>query len=406
MQAIITNIKQAIIANDWYSLLFLLTGGLVLYLITLKIVIPIIHYIIEKSPTQLDDVLIKRGVFRKLMILPSLLFISQFSYLIDSYHSLINKILTAITVWVLMVAFDKFLLAVNDAYDSLSIAKGKPIKGFVQIFEIILYLFGCIAIIAILLGQSPWVLLSGLGAMTAVLLLIFKDTILSLVASVRISANKLIELGDWVEMPQYGADGDVIDIALHNIQIQNWDKTITTIPTHKLLDDAFKNWKGMQQAGGRRIMRNINIDMTTIKFCDEEMLDRFAKINHLKDYLKQKKSEIEEYNKKVGEDNYINSRHLTNIGTFRAYIVQYINNHPRINHNLTTLIRQLQPGVNGLPIQIYAFTNTTAWGEYENIQSDIFDHLLSVASLFDLKLFQAPTGNDIKSSIQKLERHS
>lgn len=390
--------KTAISANEWYSLIFLLAGALFIYIGTLKIILPVLHYLIVKSPTKLDNALMDRNVFRRLVWLPPLLFISSYSRLLENYQLLINRMVTAGSIWVVVLSFNCFILAVNDIYEKLPRAKGKPIKGFIQIMQIIAYLFGTVAAISVLMGRSPWVMLSGLGAMTAVLMLVFKDTILSLVASVRITANGLIELGDWIEMPQYGADGDVVDIALHSIQIQNWDKTITSVPTHKFIEESFKNWKGMQLAGGRRIMRNIVIDMSSIKFCSEEMLARFEKIDLLKDYLSKKKKEIGEYNRSIGiaEDDFTNGRHLTNIGMFRAYIVEYIKKHPHINQKLTTLIRQMQPEATGLPIQIYTFTATTVWGEYENIQSDIFDHLLALVPVFDLRVFQYPSGKDLQ----------
>lgn len=397
-------LKTGIVENNWYSLLFVIFGALTLYLIALKLVIPILHYLIEKSPTKLDNYLIQRKVFRKLVPLPSILFIAQFDYLLPFSQVATNRVLTALAVWIIVVALDRFLLALNDIYENLPYSKGKPIKGYVQILEIITFLFGTIVVISIIIGQSPWVLLSGLGAMTAVLMLIFKDTILSLVASTRITANGLIEIGDWVEMPQYGADGDVIDIALHNIQIQNWDKTITSIPTHKLLEESFKNWKGMTNAGGRRIIRNINIDLDSIKFCDDEMLSRFEKINKLKDYLKAKKKEIFEYNKEHGfeENDYINARHLTNIGIFRAYATEYLKQHPKINQNIIKMVRQLEPCPQGLPMQIYGFTNDTAWVNYEAIQADIFDHLLSILPLFELRVFQNPSGRNIQEAVSKI----
>lgn len=389
---------DAVTANYWYSLLFLLIGSFLLYLITLKALLPLVHYLVINSPTKIDNALMDRKVFKRLILLPSLIFLYHYSYLLPFMDEWIKRIVTAAAIWVFVLAFDRFVLAVNDIYERLPRAKGKPIKGFVQIVEIIAYMFGTITVISVLLGRSPWVLVSGLGAMTAVLILVFKDTILSLVASVRITANGLIEIGDWIEMPQYGADGDVIDIALHSIQIQNWDKTITSIPTHKLIDESFKNWKGMQKAGGRRIMRNILIDTASIKFCDEDLLAELEKIHLLKDYLKEKKKEISAYNKDKGipEDDFINGRHLTNIGTFRAYIVQYIKNHPQIKNDLIILIRQLQPEAVGLPLQVYAFADTTVWGEYEDIQSDIFDHLLALAPVFGLRVFQYPSGKDLR----------
>jgi len=392
-------LKISIVENDWYALLFLLIGGLILYLITLKIILPIIYFLIRRSPTDWDDVLIDKKVLSKLVLLPSLIFISQYLYLLSENQEFISRVVNSIFVLIIVMTLDRFVIAANYIYERLTAARGKSIKGFVQIFEIILYVFAGVTIISILIGRSPWVMLSGLGAMTAVLILIFQDTILSFVASIRITANKLIEIGDWIEMPQYGADGDVIDIALHNIQIQNWDKTITVIPTHKLLGDAFKNWRGMQQAGGRRIMRNINLDLASVRFCDEDMLKRYEMIGLLKDYLKQKKEEISAYNRERGidENDFINGRHLTNIGTFRAYVEQYLRKHPGINQNLIIMTRQLEPGSTGLPIQVYAFTNNTAWTVYEGIQADIFDHLLAVVPLFDLRVFQNPSGRDITS---------
>ena len=391
-------VKISIRENNWYSLMFLIVGGLILYLITSKIILPIVHYLIKKSPTNWDDMLIKRKVLEKLVLLPSLFFIGRFSYLLTDQQVFVDRLLNIIFVWIVVLALDRFLVAVNDVYETLPNSKGKPIKGFIQVSEIIVFIFGVIIIISIIFDKSPWMLLSGIGAMTAVLLLIFKDTILSLVASVRISSNQLIEIGDWIEMPQFGADGDVIDIALHSIQVQNWDKTITSIPTHKLLDESFKNWKGMQRSGGRRIMRNINIDLASIRFCDEKMLARFEKIQLLKDYLDQKKTDISSYNRNLGidESDFINGRHLTNIGTFRAYIERYLLKHPGINKNLIMMTRQMEPGATGLPIQIYAFTNDTAWTVYESIQADIFDHLLAIVPEFYLRVFQYPSGNDLK----------
>jgi miniconductance mechanosensitive channel len=390
-------LKFKIVENDWYSFLFLLFGGLLFYLITLKIILPLLYFLIRRSPTDWDDVLIDRKVLSKLVLLPSLFFVNQYSYLLTNRQDIVSNIINALFVLVFLLALDRFLIAVNDVYERLPSAKGRPIKGYIQIMEIIVFLFGGITVIAILIGRSPWVMLSGLGAMTAILMLIFKDTILSFVAGVRITTNKLIEIGDWIEMPQYGADGDVIDIALHSIQVQNWDKTITIIPTHKLIDDAFKNWKGMQKSGGRRIMRNINIDLASIRFCDEEMLARFEKIRLLNEYLTRKKEEISAYNLKLGidEHDYINGRHLTNIGTFRAYIENYLRKHPGINQNLIMMTRQLESGSTGVPLQVYAFTNNTAWTVYEGIQADIFDHLLAISPEFGLRLFQYPSGKDL-----------
>ena len=236
---------------------------------------------------------------------------------------------------------------------------------------------------------------------------VFKDTILSLVSSVQISSNDLFKVGDWVEAPQFGADGDVIDIALHSVKIQNWDKTISVIPTNKLIDSSFKNWRGMSESGGRRIKRSINIDMNTIKFCTKEMIDRYSKFNVISDYLKVKLEEIQQFNSdsKVEEEGLINGRSLTNIGTFRAYVEGYLRNHNQIHNEMTFLVRQLPPNASGLPIEIYVFSNDTDWANYEKIQSDIFDHLLSVVSEFELKVFQNPSGSDFKSSFSEENKY-
>ncbi len=234
--------------------------------------------------------------------------------------------------------------------------------------------------------------------MTAVLLLIFKDSILGLVAGIQISSNDMVRLGDWVEMPKHGADGDVIDISLTTVKIQNFDKTITTIPTYTMVSDSFKNWRGMSQSAGRRIKRNINIDMRSVKFCDESMLERFASFRHISEYIARKKDELTKFNAENGIDDsvLVNGRRMTNLGTFRAYLEGYLRNHPKINKDMTFLVRQLQPTETGLPIEIYVFCSDKIWANYEAIQADIFDHILAVIPEFDLKVFQNPTGADFE----------
>tara|TARA_S200000501_G_scaffold315939_1_gene308497 strand:+ start:1508 stop:2338 length:831 start_codon:yes stop_codon:yes gene_type:complete len=269
-------------------------------------------------------------------------------------------------------------------------------KSYLQVLKLIVNLFGIIIFVAVLSGNSPFYLLSGIGALTAVLMLIFKDTILSLVSSIQISSNDLFKVGDWVEAPQFGADGDVIDIALHTIKIQNWDKTISIIPTHKLVDSSFKNWRGMSDSGGRRIKRSIKIDMNSIKFCSEEMIEKYKNINILSEYISNKVKEINEHNKEnsIGINTQINGRSLTNIGTFRSYVESYLKNNKNIHDGMTFLVRQLSPQSDGVPIEIYVFSNDTNWVNYESIQSDIFDHLLAIIPEFDLRVFQNPTGKD------------
>jgi miniconductance mechanosensitive channel len=279
-----------------------------------------------------------------------------------------------------------------------------PMKSYAQIAKIIIYVIGTLMTIGVLTGQSPWALLSGLGALMAVIILVFRDTILSLVASFTIASNRLVKVGDWIEAPGFGADGDVIDIALHTVKVQNWDKTITTIPTYKLVETSFKNWRGMQESGGRRIKRAIHLDTNTVRFCDEEMLTRFEKIQYIAGYVQQRRQEVDSDNKQRTADlsEPVNGRRLTNVGTFRAYVVAYLRNHQNIHQDMTFLVRQLAPTPQGLPLEIYVFTNTTVWSEYESIQSDIFDHLLAVVPRFDLRVFQEPAGSDFGGAFRRI----
>ncbi len=240
-----------------------------------------------------------------------------------------------------------------------------------------------------------------MGVVASVLMLVFKDAILGFVAGIQLSANHMISRGDWIEMPKYGADGDVIDIALTTVKVQNWDKTITTIPTYALISDSFKNWRGMSESGGRRIKRSVMIDINTIRFCDDEMIERFAKTRYLADYIREKREELSAWNRKhhVDDGVAVNVRHLTNVGTFRAYILHYLRNHPKVNQEMTLLVRQLAPTANGLPIEIYCFSSDRAWANYEDIQADIFDHILAVAPEFGLRVFQLPSGSDLRSVV-------
>ena len=282
-------------------------------------------------------------------------------------------------------------------------AQSRPIKGYIQLLKIAVYAVGVVLSIAILMDNSPLILLSGMGAMAAVLLLIFKDTILSLVASVQLTSNDMIHVGDWIEMPSLNADGDVIDIALHTVKVQNWDKTITAVPTHRLIAESFKNWRGMQESGGRRIKRALYIDLTSIRFLSPEERDELRRVALIDEYLAKKKQEIEVWNAALteGGKDAVNARRVTNIGTFRAYALSYLRAHPQINENMTLLVRQLAPGAQGLPLEIYCFTATTAWAAYEDVQSDIFDHLMAILPAFHLRQFQEPSGWDYALAIEK-----
>jgi miniconductance mechanosensitive channel len=342
----------------------------------------------------LNDALLKRVAF-----IAPLIVINQFSYILPDIDSLLSNLSGALTALIIVLIISSVLTSINEIYEVVTKNNKQPIKGYIQVIKIIVYIIGGIVIIGVLTGQSIFELLAGIGALTAVLILVFRDTILSFIASIQITSYDLIKVGDWIEVPSYGVDGDVMDIALHTIKVRNFDKTITTVPTHKLIEGSFKNWRGMTETGGRRIKRALNIDLSSVKFCDEKMLNKFKNFELLNDYLDKKINEVNEFNKNknVNTSELINGRRLTNIGTFRAYIKAYLRSREDIHKGLTFLIRQREPGSMGIPIEIYVFTTTTVWVEYEEIQADIFDHLFAVVNLFELKVFQAPSGQDVQS---------
>jgi miniconductance mechanosensitive channel len=313
----------------------------------------------------------------------------------------------ALSVAILMglLALTGALRAVNTAYEHKHRDRHGTIKGYTQLATLVIYVLGAILIVATLINRSPLILISGLGAMAAVLLLVFQDTLLSLVASVQISSQDMLRVGDWIEMPNLNADGDVIDIALHTVRVQNWDKTISTIPTRRLISDPFKNWRGMSDAGGRRIKRALDLDTTSVEFLDEAATERLRRFRLLRPYLAQKEADLAAYNaglENEGQNLPLNARRLTNLGTFRAYVVAYLKAHPGIHQDMTLIVRQLPPSATGLPIEIYCFTTTTAWSAYEDIQSDLFDHLIAILPAFGLRLFQSTTGADLRQAMTTL----
>ena len=312
--------------------------------------------------------------------------------------TVVQNVCGGFIVLTIALALGAVLDIINVVYQRRPDARLHPIKGYLQVVKIVIYAIATILIIATLIDRSPLILLSGLGAMAAVLMLIFQDTLLSLVASVQITSNDLIRVGDWVEMPQLNADGDVIDIALHTVKVQNWDKTITSIPTKRFISDSFKNWRGMQESGGRRIKRSLYLDQQSVHFLDADERKRLYRFSLLEDSLVNKRKEIDEWNAKLAErgQDPVNTRRVTNLGTFRAYVERYLRAHPGVHQNMTLMVRQLSPTADGLPLEIYCFTNTVAWTQYEAIQSDIFDHLLAILPEFGLRVFQHPSGGDVR----------
>ena len=388
----------ALIIAGLIFIIFVIILSVVGYLITKMIILRILSYYITKNRFKWDDVLLKRKVFQRMSHIVPAIIVYFFASSFPEYQVFIERAASSYILLIGVFVIDAFINCVDDVYRGFDISKTKPIKGYLQVIKIFVFVIGAILVIANIIGESPVILLSGIGAMTAVLLIVFKDSLLGLVAGIQLSSNDMVHIGDWIEMPKYGADGDVIDITLNTVKVQNFDKTIVTIPSYSLIADSFKNWRGMKEAGGRRIKRSLYIDTSTISFCTDEMIERFKKIHFLADYIDEKQKEINKHNKKlkISPDELFNGRHLTNIGTFRAYIKNYLIDFPYIKNDMIQMVRQLPPGEFGLPLEIYVFADTTEWVEYEGIQADLFDHILAVASFFDLKIFQNPTGHDMR----------
>ncbi|WP_353086147.1 mechanosensitive ion channel domain-containing protein [Stenotrophomonas sp.] len=348
-----------------------------------------------------------RVISRLSNVVPSMVIAAGIRIVPDLPPELVEFVIGACRAWAVLtvaLAVSHALDAANDLYERRPDARNKPIKGYLQVVKIIVFVIAGLSIVATLLGVKLGPLVTGLGAATAVLMLIFQDTILSLVASVQISGDGRVRLGDWIEMPSQNADGDVIDIALHTITVQNFDKTITTIPTKKLVTESFKNWRGMQEAGGRRIKRALYLDQHSVGFVDAPMLAELEQFAVLGDYLREKQAELQQYNAGLQAKGMaaVNARRVTNLGTFRAYVERYLKQHPGIHTEMTLLVRQLQPTTEGLPLEIYCFTRSTAWGEYEGVQSDVFDHLLAILPAFGLRVFQASSDAMLMAGQQRL----
>nr|WP_321355302.1 mechanosensitive ion channel domain-containing protein [uncultured Draconibacterium sp.] len=389
---------------------------------TRKIFLAIVQRIARRTKTHWDDILIENKVFRGLAhLVPAfiLFYSADFSYpdihqqvselapevyksLSKDYYweltDLLMKISRIYFIAIIVFVANSTLNAALQIYNTTEFANNRSIKGYVQLVKIFVFFMAGILLISVLLGKDPTVLLAGLGAIAAVLLLVFRDTILGFVASIQLSANDMVKIGDWIQMEGHKADGTVIDITLNTVKVQNWDKTITTIPTYALVSESFFNWKGMEESGGRRIKRSVAIDTNTIKFCDAAMLERFEKFDLIRDYVAEKERELKEHNKgrNLKDEDFISGRHQTNVGIFRKYLEVYLRQHPKIKQDLTFLVRQLQPVGKGLPIEIYVFSNDQEWANYESIQADIFDHIFAVIPEFELRVFQEPSGADIE----------
>ncbi len=402
METTINNFSEWLKSNPLLFILIkgvlIILGAFLIYLITHKILINIVRKIVKKTKTEFDDILLNEKLLKRFSYILPIIFLQQFTFFNSEIDRKIDNILEAMVALFIILIINSLLDSFIEIISKFEKFKERPLKSYSQVIKIIISIIGAILIFGIVTGQSFWSLFAGLGAISAVLLLVFKDTIMAFVASIQIASYDLVKVGDWIEIPSLGVDGDVMDMALHTIKVRNFDKTITTVPTNKLIEQSFKNWRGMQETGARRIKRAIYIDISSIEFLSDEMLNKFSNFQLISKYLNDKKEEVENYNNEKGIDTseIINGRRLTNVGTFREYLKAYLRSRSDINDNLTFLIRQLSPGANGLPIEIYVFANTTEWIKYEEIQSDIFDHIMAVVPQFELKVFQNPTGNDFK----------
>ena len=370
-----------------------------------RVIISSITALTKRTKNDWDDVFVKQKVFNRLAHLaPALIVYYSLQYIFEAEKlvTFLGNLTQTYMILVVLMVIDSVLNAMHEIYMKLPISQGRNIKGYIQVVKIIFYTMGIILIISVFSGETPKALMAGVGAMAAVLMLVFKDTILGFVASIQLSANKMVNVGDWISMPKYNADGDVIDISLNTVKVQNWDKTIATIPTYALVSESFNNWKGMEDSGGRRIKRSINIDMNSVTFLDEAQIEKLGNFHLLKDYISNKQKEIAEYNKslQLEEGTVTNGRKMTNLGTFRKYLEEYLQHHPMISNEMTFLVRHLQPTDKGLPVEIYVFSKDQAWGNYEAIQADIFDHTLAILPEFDLNVFQSPSGGDFQKLVE------
>ncbi|MDC7220484.1 MAG: mechanosensitive ion channel [Spirochaetales bacterium] len=388
-------------------ILALLALAVLVNLIARKILSLIIPRLVKKTATKWDDILLKTGFLPKLAhIVPGLLLYLTFPLVFtesDKMEVFFQRVVLSYIILVVLTLFNTFLTAVNAIYSTYEMSKNRPIKGYLQILKVVASLMAFILVISVLMDRSALGLLSGIGALSAVLMLVFKDSILGLVAAIQLSGNDMVRIGDWISVPAHGADGDVVDIKLQTVTVQNFDKTLVNVPIYSLISSSFRNWRGMSESEGRRIKRHINIDMNSVKFCSEEMLKDLRKIDLIREFIPLKKEEIDRDNKEksINTGHMINGRRMTNLGIFRAYLGAYLKANPQISDSMTFLVRQLQPTDKGIPLEIYVFSKDKVWANYEGIQADIFDHLLAAIPFFDLAVYQSPSSLDLKQRLKE-----
>ena len=410
MQEVNRSLLSAGVNEEWADkidnlivLLFIIGIALLANVICRRIILRVVAKLVKQTKATWDDIVFDHKA-------PILIYIAIPIAFPEHADSGLLDFLRRLCMIYILAVFLRFVsslfTAIYQVYSRKEQYRDKPLKGLLQTAQVILFFIGAIIIISILINQSPVVLLTGLGASAAVLMLVFKDSIMGFVSGIQLSANNMLKVGDWITMPKYGADGTVIEVTLNTVKVRNFDNTITTIPPYLLVSDSFQNWQGMQESGGRRVKRSINIDMSSVRFCTPEMLAKYRKIQLLKDYVDRTEKVVEEYNKEHNIDNsvLVNGRRQTNLGVFRAYLTNYLKSLPTVNQELTCMVRQLQPTETGIPLELYFFSANKVWVAYEGIQADVFDHVLAIIPEFDLQVFQNPSGADLRRIGVKIEK--
>ena len=366
-----------------------------------KVLLKVIARIVKQTKATWDDILFDHSVLVHLsrMVAPVIIYLCiPVAFAGSTAMAFIQRLCLIFIIVTFLSFVNSFLKAAYSVYSEMESLRGKPLKGLLQTLQVLLWFIGGIVVVSILIGKSPLALLAGLGASAAILMLVFKDSIMGVVSGVQLSANDMLRVGDWITMPKYGANGYVIEVTLNTVKVRNFDNTITTIPPYLLVSDSFQNWRGMRESGGRRVKRSINIDMTSVRFCTPEMLEKFRKISLLKDYIDRTEEVVRVYNEENHIDNevLVNGRRQTNLGVFRAYLTAYLKSLPVVNTELNCMVRHLQPTDHGLPVELYFFSNVKDWIPYEAVQADVFDHVLAIIPEFGLRVFQSPSGADFE----------
>lgn len=401
-EALLKTLKPYV-SHEWVKIAVILLASSIAYKLSKYLLLTAARRFAEKTRSRIDDLFLEHKVIQAVALYVPVVLLRIGARFLPKTGIWIEKLAFVILSLAVALTIDRLISVGLTLYEEHPISRRWPLKGYAQVVKLIVYIGAVIVVFCVILDKSPWGILSGLGAMSAILMLVFRHVILSFVASFQVITQDLIRIGDWIEMPKYNVDGEVTDITLTNLIVRNWDKTLVVVPTYKLLEDSYKNWRGMKESGARRIKRAIYIDQHSVKICDKEMLEKFRKIDLIKDYMESKLKEIEQYNEEHQIDteaSILSGRRLTNLGTFRIYIEEYLKRHPKIRKDMTLMVRHLQPTPQGLPLEVYAFVSDTRWVYYERIQADIFDHILAAIPEFELRVFQFPSGFDLRKAIK------